>query len=126
LRIQVAASLIDPESGSILESLTRLLLWRHGLPNPRTQVSVRGAEGWIGRVDFAWPDHKVILECDGYEFHAARSLFQRDRRRWSALVAAGWRVAVVTWLDVVGDPTYVVKLVRDLLPTAAIQHTSVA
>ncbi len=93
LRIQVAASLSDPRSGSILESLTRVLLWRHGLPRPHTQLSVSGSRGWIGRVDFAWPKNKVILECDGYEFHAARHSFQHDRRRWSAVTAAdgSWR-----------------------------------
>ena len=40
LRIQVVASLADPQSGSILESLARVLLWRHGLPAPNSQLSV--------------------------------------------------------------------------------------
>src|SRR4029079_4160563 len=30
-RIQMVAILVDPRSDSILESLTRVLLWRHGL-----------------------------------------------------------------------------------------------
>jgi len=126
LRIQVAASLADPQSGSILESLARVLLWRDGLPAPRTQLSLKGGRGWIGFVDFAWPDHRVVLECDGYEFHAAREPFQRDRRRWSAISAAGWQLVVVTWFDVTRDPAYVVSLMREVLGQPLKKHTNVA
>jgi hypothetical protein len=126
LRIQVAASLADPDSGSILESLARVLMWRDGLPTPQTQLSIRGSRGWIGRVDFAWPDHKVLLECDGYEFHAARDRFQADRRRWSALAAAGWQLVVVTWFDVTRDPAYVLATMREALGLPLKQNTNVA
>jgi hypothetical protein len=126
LRIQAAASLADSASGSVLESLARVLIWRDGLPIPQTQLSVRGTTGWIGRVDFAWPDHKVILECDGYEFHAARDSFQRDRRRWSALTAAGWQVVIVTWFDVTRDPEYVLATMRRVLGLPLKQNTNVA
>lgn len=105
LRIQTVASLVDPDSGSILESLTRVLLWRAGLPRPNSQHSFRSAHGWVGYVDFAWPDLKAILECDGYEFHTGRGPFQKDRRRWSAVSVAGWHIAVVTWFDVTTDLT---------------------
>jgi very-short-patch-repair endonuclease len=118
MRIQLVARLIDERAGSVLESLTRVLLWRAGLPAPRTQHSLRHRRtGWIGYLDFAWPDARAALECDGYEYHAARDPFQRDRRRWSALTRAGWLLAVVTWFDVTADPDYVVSLVRDLLRT---------
>jgi very-short-patch-repair endonuclease len=115
-RIQLVATLIDPASGSILESLTRVLLWRHNLPRPTTQHPFRHHErGWIGYVDFAWPGRRAILECDGYEFHSSREPFQKDRRRWSAISSSGWRLAVVTWFDVTRDSDYVVAVVRDLL-----------
>lgn len=126
LRIQTASRLVDPQSGSILESLTRVLMWRDGLPLPQTQVTVRGPGGWIGRVDFAWPDHKVILECDGYEFHAAHEPFQRDRRRWSAITVAGWQLVVVTWFDVTRDPAYVLSSLRSVLGVPPKEHTNVA
>lgn len=125
-RIQMVAMLVDPKSGSILESLARVLLWRNKLAPTHTQYLFQHRRtGWVGYLDFAWPTLRVALECDGYEFHSARDVFQRDRRRWSALVRAGWRPAVVTWFDVTGDPDYVVALVRDLLSPeqSALQHT---
>jgi very-short-patch-repair endonuclease len=115
-RIQLVASLVDPLSGSILESLTRVLLWRHHLPAAVSQHPFcHPQHGLIGYVDFAWPRLKAILECDGYEFHSSRGPFQKDRRRWSAIGSTGWHLAVVTWFDVTCDPGYVVALVRDLL-----------
>jgi very-short-patch-repair endonuclease len=123
----MVAMLVDPQSGSVLESLARVLLFRHGLRPPLSQYEFRHpATGWRGRLDFAWPQWKVALECDGYEFHSGRESFQGDRRRWSALSRSGWHAGVVTWFDVTGDPAYVVQLVRDLLAVEApFLHTMV-
>jgi len=120
VRLRLVASLIDPLSGSILESLTRMLLWRNEIVAPTSQYPfVHPRHGLIGYFDFGWDALKAILECDGYEFHAARGPFQKDRRRWSAIGTSGWHLAVVTWFDVTRDPDYVVELVRDLLALEA-------
>jgi very-short-patch-repair endonuclease len=113
--VRRVVAMADRKSGSVFESLTRVTLLEAGLPAPRTQFNVRSRGVWIGRVDFAWPDERVILECDGYEFHADRAAFERDRRRWSELIRAGWRVVTVTWSQVMSDPRYVVGLIADLL-----------
>ena len=115
-QLRLVASLADPKSGSILESLCRVLLWRNGLAPEETQYSLKHPRtGWIGYLDFAWPSRLVALECDGYEWHADREPFQKDRRRWSAINRAHWKSGVVTWFDVTCDPAYVVALVADLL-----------
>ena len=117
--LRLVASLADPASGSILESLCRVLLWKNGLAPEKSQYSLTHPRtGWIGYLDFAWPTLRVALECDGYEWHAEREPFQRDRRRWSGLNRADWRSGVVTWFDVTCDPDYVVALVRDLIECA--------
>lgn len=115
-QLRLVAGLADPSSGSILESLTRVLLDQNDITPENTQFPFRHRRtGWVGYLDFAWPSRRVALECDGYEWHAEREPFQRDRRRWSALNRARWRSGVVTWFDVTRDPGYVVDLVRDLL-----------
>jgi hypothetical protein len=125
LRIQLVATLVDPQSGSVLESHTRVLLWRHGLLPENSQYKFTClATGWTGLLDFAWPSVRAALECDGYEWHADRGPFQGDRRRWSALNRAGWRSGVVTWFDVMHDPDYVVALVRDLLDPSPLARAS--
>jgi hypothetical protein len=115
-----AACLLDPRAESVFESMTRVNLAIAGLPDPVPQLNILDADGrWIARVDFAWPDYRVILECDGFEFHQDRATFERDRRRWTALTRAGWRVAVVSWHDVIDNPGYLAETIGDLLRTAA-------
>jgi very-short-patch-repair endonuclease len=48
------------------------------------------------RLDLAYPDLKVAIELDGWEFHNSRSAFDGDRSRANELVAAGWRVVRFT------------------------------
>jgi hypothetical protein len=111
-----ASGLLDFRAESVFESMTRVDLAVAGLPPPTPQLNIKDRDGnWIARVDFAWEDQRVVLECDGYEFHRDRAAFQRDRRRWSALTRSGWKVIVVTWYDVTHDPAYLIDVMRDLL-----------
>lgn len=112
----LASSLLDLRAESVFESMTRVELAVAGLPPPTPQLNIKDRDStWIARVDLAWEDRRVVLECDGFEYHRDREAFQRDRRRWTSLTRAGWKVVVVTWHDVVADPAYVVEAVADLL-----------
>ncbi len=115
-RVARALLLIDPASGSVLETLCRVLLHQAGLAPDETQLDVRDSKGrWIGRVDFAWPDELLVVETDGFAFHADRESYRTDRRRGNALLLAGWRVLRFSWEDVVERPDEVVAAVRAAL-----------
>lgn len=115
-----AARVLDPCSGSVLESLFRVLVLHAGLPAPESQHRVRDATGrLIGRVDFAWPEHRLVVETDGFAFHADRASYREDRRRTNALVLAGWTVLRFSWEDVVETPDQVLAAVRSALLHAA-------
>lgn len=62
-----------------------------GLPEPVQQhpVSV-GSRNY--RIDLAYPDQKIAIEIDGWEYHRNRSAFDDDRSRANDLVVAGWHV----------------------------------
>jgi len=114
-RVARVVAVLDPRSGSVLESLLRALLAVHGL-HPQSQLLVRARAGdRIGRVDFAWPEQRLVVEADGFAFHADRRRYRADRRRSNALVLAGWDVLRFSWEDVVRFPDYVVQTVRGLL-----------
>lgn len=113
-------ALVDPQSGSVLESLTRVLLAQHGVRPPHSQLEVRADSGRvIGRVDFGWPGVRLVVETDGFAFHSDRDAYRRDRRRTNALTVAGWTVLRFTWEDVVAYPQYVVDSVRAALARLA-------
>ena len=76
---------------SKLERDFRALLREYGLPQPTSNGFVEGIE-----VDLHWPEHRLIVEMDGYGTHDHRRAFETDRVRDQRLLVAGWRTARVT------------------------------
>lgn len=102
---------------SELEALGFRVLREGGLPDPVRQLDV-GGESWIGRVDAAYPEAKLVIEFDGRRHWQVLLEAQADRRRDAELVAAGWRVLRITWEMLTTDPEGVVRLVRQALAAA--------
>jgi very-short-patch-repair endonuclease len=96
-----------------METRLRLLLIDGGLPEPTLQHPVTTPSGRF-RLDLSWPSALIAVEYDGFQFHADHVAFARDRRRWRALVAAGWDVHPVTALDL-RQPAALVTAVGDAL-----------
>jgi hypothetical protein len=68
---------------SVLEDKFLPLLRRHGLPTPQVNVHVAGF-----RVDAYFPDHRLIVELDGWRAHRTKERFVEDRRQDFAILAA--------------------------------------
>ena len=79
---------------SMMEDRFLTICKRHRLPAPHTQHRI-GAK----RYDFAWPQHKVVVETDSWLAHANQVAFQADRSQTNALQLAGWLVLRFTWAD---------------------------
>lgn len=107
----IVAGLADGLAESPQETRLRLLLHRAGLP-PVAQYRVFDDDGFVARVDFAYPELKVAIEYDGL-WHAERGAFLHDRRRLNRLNAAGWVVLHVT-LDDLRRPELLLARVRAL------------
>jgi very-short-patch-repair endonuclease len=86
------------------------LLRRAGLPPTATNTNIAGHE-----VDILYAHQRLVVEMDGYAFHATRRAFERDRRRDGDLLAAGFRVMRVTWRQLTEEPeALLVRVVRSL------------
>jgi hypothetical protein len=94
--------LVDGPTPSVLESRMARLFHRHRLPLPRAEV-VWGDQRQY-RLDFAYPELRLVVEVDGYAWHASPGQFARDHRRRNELTTAGWTVLVYGWRDVADDP----------------------
>lgn len=79
-------------------------------PSPETNVHVSGYE-----VDFLWRPQRLIVEIDGYTYHASRSAFERDRAKDAVLAAAGYLVIRITWLQMEREPYVVVARLAQAL-----------
>ena len=64
--LEIIVRLADGRSGSIGESRSRYIFYRHGIPKPELQWPVCDEHGeLIGYADFAWPSYGVLGEFDG-------------------------------------------------------------
>lgn len=90
------------------------LLRAAGLTGFRTNYRIK-ARGVTYHVDIAFPELRVIVEIDGWEFHHGRVPFVRDRWRYSRLGAAGWTVLPLAAEVLTTDPEAFIEVVRDAL-----------
>jgi very-short-patch-repair endonuclease len=96
------------------ERRMRALLRAAELPQPQANVPMLGHVA-----DFVWPEHKLIVEVDGYLFHSDRRAFERDRRRDQMFAAAGYTVVRVTWAQLCQEPLAVVARVAQAVISPA-------
>ena len=81
---------------SPLEARALTLLRQAGLPIPMLQYAVEHAGRFVARLDFAYPEHRVAIEVDGFRYHDTRESFDAERARGNELQAIGWRVLRIT------------------------------
>jgi very-short-patch-repair endonuclease len=65
--------------------------------------------------DFHWPQAKLVVEVDGWEYHEERAQFEEDRRRGLDHRAAGWEVIRVSAWQVFSEQGRVAAAVRSAL-----------
>jgi very-short-patch-repair endonuclease len=112
--------LLDGRRESGLESRSAVVMHRHGIPAPRSQVRILDQRGVvIARVDFAWLDEGVVGEADGlvkYGESTARSVAE-EKQREARLQALGLIVVRWTARHLHGEPPLLVEQL-----CAALQH----
>ena len=81
-----------------------------GLPHPVPQFEVHECGAFLGQVDLAWPEAKLVVEYEGAH-HFDELKIVDDDARYEALVAAGWRVIRLSSIDL-RDLDAVVERIR--------------
>jgi very-short-patch-repair endonuclease len=104
-------SLADGRSESPMESICRWLFIDAGLPAPEIQYKYFDRHGrFVARVDFYWPEARLVVEFDGWDSHmGSRDLFASERRRHNRLVADGVLVLRFTADDILRSPDEVIR-----------------
>ncbi|MEW6750141.1 MAG: DEAD/DEAH box helicase [Candidatus Latescibacterota bacterium] len=79
--------------GEIEEPLQRALDAIGDLPPAEREHEIRGEGGQVITVpDFAWPDVKLAVYCDGFAVHGRRETLELDAAKRTYLQAHGWAV----------------------------------
>lgn len=86
------ASIEEPSNDSLVESpIEKKFMDRWKTIYGNGIVPQYNVPGFRYRVDFAFPNHRVAVELDGYEYHNSKEQFTNDRKRQREMEAAGWR-----------------------------------
>lgn len=95
---------------SPLEDRVLELCRDYDLPMPSTNVEILGSES-----DAFWPQSRLVIEADSWEFHRHRAAFERDRARDAALQVADYRVVRLTHRRLDREPQVVASELCHLL-----------
>jgi very-short-patch-repair endonuclease len=90
-----------------LERIFLPLVSQAGLPLPLTRQRLNGF-----RVDFFWPDLRLVVETDGLRYHRTPSQQARDQVRDQAHIAAGFTPIRFTHEQVRYEEEYVRSMLR--------------
>lgn len=111
-------SLLDGDAENGGETIAREFLRTNGFPRPVLQLEIDGPGGFVARVDFAWPEHGVIVELDGKRKYVrdlrpgedpGDAVF-REKQREDRLRDLGWVVVRLTWADLFAPAATVARL----------------
>ncbi len=114
----VRAHLADPDEVPVLRSELEERAWRlirrERLGRPQANLWLPGIAGGI-EVDLLWPEHRLVVELDGWRVHGTFAAFHADRSRDAQLQLAGYRVVRLTWRDVTCERAATARLLRAFL-----------
>jgi len=112
-RLKRIAAQADPrfaDAVSMSEVDFLILCREEGLKMPQVNVLVEGK-----KVDFYWPEERLIVEADSYGYHGDPRAFELDHQSTVDLEVAGYRVHRTTYKMLESNPRPFLDLVRGSL-----------
>ena len=89
-------------SASAMETRSRLMTVRAGLPEPQLNVHIVSSTGqWLACCDLVWKRQRVVGEYNGVEWHEGHEREELDGIRREGLERDGWTV-----VDIVADDVF--------------------
>lgn len=99
-RARDATSLVRVGSGSPSETLLRLAILRHGLPEPELNGKVYSQSGsYLGRPDFVFRAERVVVEYEGDHHRVDPATWRQDIARRERCEDNDWRMVRATGDD---------------------------
>ena len=99
LRRAIAAYEPSTQKSELERRFKALIETTTDIPIPAFNAAVDGEDG-THEVDAFWPNEKLAVQLDGFEFHRTRRDRERDADSDADLELAGHRVMRLTWDDV--------------------------
>ena len=107
------ASQADGRAANPFESVLRCVAL--GVDGLRVvpQVELWHQAVFLGRPDLVDRDLRIVLEADSFTWHGGRAALAHDCRRYDEMVVAGWMVLRFAYEQVMGEPTWVRRILEE-------------
>ena len=105
-KVRRVAAQADARAANPFESVTRAICLQVPGLDVTPQLEISSEHCWA-RPDLVDRSHRLVIECESYEWHGNRKGFLKDVRRYTLLTADGWMVLRFTWDDVMLRPAWV-------------------
>ena len=94
------------------EMAVSLQIFAAYLPKYETEYRFHPTRKW--RFDFAWPDWKIAVECDGMAWQAGggRHNTDADREKINTATSMGWSVLRFSGFQIRNNPMWCVDMVQ--------------
>lgn len=115
VKVRELAGYADGRAESEMESEARLVFIDGGLPQPELQYEIVDRCGDLWRVDFAWPEARLVAEYDSIDWHMGPKALLHDRLKTARLQECGWLSVPMTVSDVRHDPSGLVARINSHL-----------
>jgi ATP-dependent helicase YprA (DUF1998 family)/very-short-patch-repair endonuclease len=111
------ASLTRATAGTPIERALELAMRVDGrLPVASPQFEIRDVDGSLLTVpDFAFPEYKIAVFCDGFAYHGDAETLVQDARKRNRLQSTGWLALTFWGRQLVRDPAGCVEEIRRAL-----------
>jgi very-short-patch-repair endonuclease len=103
-------------TASEFEDAFNAFVERHNLPQPLINTEIHGFE-----VDTYFPQERVVVELDGWDYHSSRHSFKSDRERDTALLALGIVTVRITWERLTETPEREARRLKAILERRRIE-----
>ncbi|WP_078313845.1 DUF559 domain-containing protein [Mycobacterium sp. D16Q16] len=117
-QLERVLALADAGAESVQETRLRMCLIGGGLPEPETQIELRGPDGRTVRLDMGWREQRVAAEFDGAQHWGDSDQHRRDIERHEMIASMGWRLVRVSRDQLAHRPAAVIERVRAALTAA--------
>ncbi|WP_404392029.1 hypothetical protein [Humibacillus xanthopallidus] len=98
-------------SRSAMETRSRLMVVRAGLPEPEMNLELYSPSGdWLGVGDLGWKEQRVVGEYQGVQFHSRETDRRNNDVRRKRIERGDWRYLEIVSADVFEEMARAVKL----------------
>ncbi|HET7802123.1 MAG TPA: hypothetical protein VFL38_16995 [Humibacillus xanthopallidus] len=109
--LDYALPLVRMGSRSAMETRSRLMVVRAGLPEPEMNLELYSPSGdWLGMGDLGWKEERVVGEYQGVEFHSRETDRRKNEVRRERIEDGDWRYLEIVSADVFEEMARAVKL----------------